>query len=306
MKGAIQQNFIRAAIKAGQSIANGSQQKGKRISSSLLQRLESLKTKPQPVLKQVLEEFLPRPKDSPRSVRYERDVIPNNECQELDPLPGGITNVITRSTFRTQTFASRSVSSHVRRVINYKGQITHIRSGYEVEPNYDTFPPFFESAEKYLEEAKANGTLIFGDQSKLREHNLPIWRELDGEVHEQAKLGLGPRNGFEEQIRWTKEGKTWQYPITNEGVHMPSEERVGFVDHVLLDRYWAEHRVPKNTAVEQFMELVLVGLSKNPHMTIQKKQRHINWFANFFKTEMQGRYRDVLSAQKNRKSIASS
>lgn len=25
-----------------------------------------------------------------------------------------------------------------------------------------------------------------------------------------------PRNGFEEMIQWTKEGKLWQYPINNE------------------------------------------------------------------------------------------
>ena len=25
-----------------------------------------------------------------------------------------------------------------------------------------------------------------------------------------------PRNGFEEMIQWTREGKLWQYPINNE------------------------------------------------------------------------------------------
>lgn len=25
-----------------------------------------------------------------------------------------------------------------------------------------------------------------------------------------------PRNGFEEMIQWTKEGKLWQYPVNNE------------------------------------------------------------------------------------------
>ncbi len=25
-----------------------------------------------------------------------------------------------------------------------------------------------------------------------------------------------PRNGFEEMIQWTKEGKLWEYPINNE------------------------------------------------------------------------------------------
>jgi len=30
------------------------------------------------------------------------------------------------------------------------------------------------------------------------------------------------------------------------------------------------------------MELVVVGLSKNPHITVEKKIEHINWFRDYF------------------------
>ncbi len=31
-----------------------------------------------------------------------------------------------------------------------------------------------------------------------------------------------------------------------------------------------------------FMELVCVGLSKNPYLTVQRKHEHIEWFKKYF------------------------
>jgi small subunit ribosomal protein S31 len=33
------------------------------------------------------------------------------------------------------------------------------------------------------------------------------------------------------------------------------------------------------------MELVTVGLSKNPYLTIAQKKEHINWFRDFFEAQ---------------------
>ena len=30
------------------------------------------------------------------------------------------------------------------------------------------------------------------------------------------------------------------------------------------------------------MELVCVGLSKNPYITVEKKIEHVNWYKNYF------------------------
>ena len=39
---------------------------------------------------------------------------------------------------------------------------------------------------------------------------------------------MGPRNAFEEQIEWTKQGKMWPYPIDNEWLIGP-EQNVSFI-----------------------------------------------------------------------------
>ena len=42
-----------------------------------------------------------------------------------------------------------------------------------------------------------------------------LWEDRDSEVCHLAQGGL-PRNAFEEQIEWTKQGKMWTFPIDNE------------------------------------------------------------------------------------------
>lgn len=69
---------------------------------------------------------------------------------------------------------------------------------------------------------------------------------------------------------------------------------MSFVDHIFIEEYCNKHKIPKSKAVEHFMELVLVGLSKNPYMSIEKKREHVDWFANYFKEAMAGKYKKVL------------
>ncbi|XP_076867716.1 small ribosomal subunit protein mS31 [Brachyhypopomus gauderio] len=90
-----------------------------------------------------------------------------------------------------------------------------------------------------------------------------------------------PRNGFEEMIKWTREGKLWHYPIDNEA-GMEEEANVPFHEHVFLERH-LEDGFPQQGPIRRFMELVIVGLAKNPHLSVKQKVEHIAWFRDYFK-----------------------
>ncbi|XP_026112483.1 28S ribosomal protein S31, mitochondrial-like [Carassius auratus] len=90
-----------------------------------------------------------------------------------------------------------------------------------------------------------------------------------------------PRNGFEEMIQWTKGGKLWQYPINNEA-GLEEEASVPFHEHVFLEKHLDES-FPQQGPVRHFMELVITGLTKNHHLTVQEKREHIDWFRDYFK-----------------------
>ncbi|XP_035291057.1 28S ribosomal protein S31, mitochondrial [Anguilla anguilla] len=89
-----------------------------------------------------------------------------------------------------------------------------------------------------------------------------------------------PRNGFEEMIQWTKDGKLWEYPIDNEA-GLEEEASVPFHEHIFLEKH-LEEGFPSQGPVRHFMELVVVGLSKNPHLTAREKVEHIAWFRQYF------------------------
>ncbi|KAM8900648.1 small ribosomal subunit protein mS31 [Spinachia spinachia] len=89
-----------------------------------------------------------------------------------------------------------------------------------------------------------------------------------------------PRNGLEEMIQWTKEGKMWQYPINNE-VGLEEEASVPFHEHIFLEKH-LEEGFPQEGPVRHFMELVVAGLSGNPFLTVQQKKEHISWFRDYF------------------------
>ncbi|XP_008301456.1 small ribosomal subunit protein mS31 [Stegastes partitus] len=89
-----------------------------------------------------------------------------------------------------------------------------------------------------------------------------------------------PRNGFEEMIQWTKEGKMWQYPVDNEA-GLEEEASVSFHEHIFLEKH-LEEGFPHQGPVRHFMELVVAGLSRNPYLTVQQKKGHISWFRDYF------------------------
>ena len=117
-----------------------------------------------------------------------------------------------------------------------------------------------------------------------------------------------PNNGFEQMIRWTEQGKLWKFPINNEqgnlffkkfnnydySIHikryagMEEEAKVGFHEHIFMEQH-LEPWCPPRGPIRHFMELVCVGLSKNPYLTVSQKKDHINWFRNYFDAK-----RDIL------------
>ncbi|KAM9497365.1 small ribosomal subunit protein mS31 isoform 2-T2 [Salvelinus alpinus] len=104
----------------------------------------------------------------------------------------------------------------------------------------------------------------------------------DMELANQVALSTNqmPRNGFEEMIQWTKEGRLWQYPINNEA-GLEAEAQVPFHEHVFLEKH-LEEGFPRQGPVRHFMELVVSGLAKNPYYTVQQKREHIAWFRDYF------------------------
>lgn len=62
---------------------------------------------------------------------------------------------------------------------------------------------------------------------------------------------------------------------------MDDEHNTSFADHIFLDEY-LEPWCPKKGAIRHFMELICVGLSKNPYYTVQQKREHIEWYRDYF------------------------
>ncbi|KJH44084.1 hypothetical protein DICVIV_09894 [Dictyocaulus viviparus] len=111
---------------------------------------------------------------------------------------------------------------------------------------------------------------IFKSMEDLREKSLGFWSDWNLRAAKIFNQSLGPENSFEEQIEWTKGGKQWPYPIDNEFMIGPEAE-VPFYDHIFLERHLPGLGIPKDGPIAHFMELVCVGLSKNPYMTVTKK-----------------------------------
>ncbi|CAH0387656.1 unnamed protein product [Bemisia tabaci] len=112
--------------------------------------------------------------------------------------------------------------------------------------------------------------------------NIPTWRRL---VNEEIKFTVThpPKNYFEEMIQWTEQGKLWLFPIDNEQ-GMEEEQKVHFSEHVMLQDHFESWCPPKGP-IRHFMELVSVGLSKNPYLTVQEKKDHINFYRDYFKSK---------------------
>jgi len=127
---------------------------------------------------------------------------------------------------------------------------------------------------------------IFTDedfQNKKGEEGSPIWNKFEEEELKRLSA-IPPRNAFEEMIQWTNEGILWKFPINNEQ-DVGAEADVPFYDHVLLERHLQDF--PNSPLIRQFMELVCIGLGRNPYWTAEQKLEHINWFRKYFNEKIE-------------------
>ncbi|XP_043247801.1 28S ribosomal protein S31, mitochondrial isoform X2 [Colletes gigas] len=108
---------------------------------------------------------------------------------------------------------------------------------------------------------------------------LKTWEMCEANEIKLSEISF-PENGFQEMARWTEEGKLWKFPIDNEQ-GMEEEHNVHFSKHVFLEHHltgWCPTKGP----IRHFMELVCIGLSKNPYITVEEKYEHIMWYKEYF------------------------
>lgn len=125
------------------------------------------------------------------------------------------------------------------------------------------------------------------------------WKQLH-EKELRLTVTHPPANYFQQMILWTEQGKIWKFPIDNEqgastylvilnevfqlNFHlsgMEKEQNVSFAEHVFLEKH-LEPWCPQKGPIRHFMELVCVGMSKNPYMTVETKKEHIEWYRKYF------------------------
>lgn len=53
-----------------------------------------------------------------------------------------------------------------------------------------------------------------------------------------------------------------------------------FQEHIFLEKWLVG--VPEKGPIRQFMELLLLGLSNNPYITVERKKETFEWFKRYF------------------------
>lgn len=172
----------------------------------------------------------------------------NSDQKQFIPKKGVIHKLMTESANKTENIITNQFSKSGKR---------------DIKPNAEYFEIFRNMKEPV--------TII---------PKLSTWESL-----EQRALDLisskSPGNVFQQMIQWTESGKLWTFPIDNE-YGMEEEHNVHFSEHVFLERHLKDW-CPKRGPVRHFMELVCIGLSKNPYMTVDEKMEHITWYKEYFK-----------------------
>lgn len=120
---------------------------------------------------------------------------------------------------------------------------------------------------------------IFKNVDVQNDVELPTWDRLY-EKSLKTAVTHPPKNIYDQMIIWTEQGKLWKFPIDNEQ-GMEDERNVFFAEHVFLEPL-IEEWCPNKGPIRHFMELVCVGLSKNPFLTVEEKKDHLNWFRQYF------------------------
>lgn len=72
------------------------------------------------------------------------------------------------------------------------------------------------------------------------------------------------------------------YTSLNFFTGLDKEMAVSFEDHVFLEHLIQDDAAFPQGPVREFMELVCVGLSKNPYITVDRKHACIEWYRDYF------------------------
>ncbi len=105
-----------------------------------------------------------------------------------------------------------------------------------------------------------------------------IFQELAKQEVKDLGMSATVQNGFHDLM--SNVHQQWSFPVDNE-ICKTEEEFSGFDEHVFLEHLLDDF--PKTGNIRQFMELVVTGLQKNPHLTVQDKKEHVEWFGEYFK-----------------------
>ena len=116
------------------------------------------------------------------------------------------------------------------------------------------------------------------DRAALNKQTLETWSRLQSHENEMTSRSI-INNAIDELILLTEQGKLWHYPIDNEQ-GLDEEKKIPFEEHVFLDDRLEEF--PNDEYIRGFMEFVFSGLAKNPWITVERKQRIINFYKDYF------------------------
>ncbi|CAD7005921.1 unnamed protein product [Ceratitis capitata] len=199
---------------------------------------------------------------------------------------------------RSQAPQEQSRGEFVRRSIAAKAQQQQLKQGQS----------FGVRKERKREAATYTGSVnlfgsepmgIFKNAAELRDvpDILSTWAHL-----QQNELKLlvthPPANYFEKLALWTEQGKVWRFPIDNEQ-DLTEEVDVDFSEHIFLEQH-LESWCPDKGPIRHYMELVCVGLSKNPYITAKDKKEHILWYRDYFESK-KDLLRDLIAQEKDGK-----
>ncbi|XP_015789121.1 28S ribosomal protein S31, mitochondrial-like [Tetranychus urticae] len=112
---------------------------------------------------------------------------------------------------------------------------------------------------------------------------LETWKRLRDEEMD-LEFRKPPKNAFDEMIQMTKEGKLWSYPIDNEA-GLEEEAKVPFYDHIFLDHLL--EGIPESGPVREFIDIMMIGVTNNAFITVERKHAIVKWYVDFFKEKEQ-------------------
>lgn len=154
--------------------------------------------------------------------------------------------------------------------------------------NYDKKDGYYQQRQyrqhEYVNYNAAKPLNIFEHKPENGDYcTLGTWKRLSDE-EKDLEFRKPPRNAFDEMIQMTREGKLWSYPIDNES-GLEEESKVPFYDHIFLDHLL--EGIPESGPVREFMDIVMIGVSNNAFITVERKHAIIKWYVEFFKEKEQ-------------------